>query len=364
MLKSYKYTITLFGVLFLLVWLPRCGIITQGVNLDVNIPAFKHLSEYNLFTGKMAELIPNDRVLPFDIITPLFSDYAKKLRFVWMPEGTSATYNEKEVFDFPVGAVLIKNFYFPHDFADESQGRRIMETRLLVNRTDGWDALAYIWNDEQTEAVLEIAGGVEQVKWKSLTGEVVETPYIIPNKNQCKGCHVGGGKFLPIGPKARNINSDHDYDGKVQNQLERWSEMGYLTNVPNGEQIPKIAKWDDEDAGTLEERAMAYLEVNCGTCHNRKGPAHTTGLYLTVFEKEPAHLGICKSPVAAGQGSGGRLYDIVPGKPEESILPFRMESTNPGIMMPELGRRLVHKEGVELIKQWISSIEGACGEKS
>ncbi|HIA12977.1 MAG TPA: hypothetical protein EYN69_13040 [Flavobacteriales bacterium] len=239
-----------------------------------------------------------------------------------------------------------------------------METRLLVNRESGWDALAYIWNDEQTEAVLEIAGGVKQVKWKSKNGEVVETPYIIPNKNQCKGCHVGDGKFLPIGPKARNMNSDYDYNGRVENQLERWKKMGYLTGLPDAREIPHVAKWDDEQSGTLEERALAYLEVNCGTCHNRKGPAHTTGLYLTVFEKQPAHLGICKSPVAAGQGSGGRSYDIVPGKPEESILPFRMESTNPGIMMPELGRKLVHKEGVELIKQWISSIKGTCGEQS
>jgi hypothetical protein len=52
-----------------------------------------------------------------------------------------------------------------------------------------------------------------------------------------------------------------------------------------------------------------------------------------------------KAPVAAGKGSGGLLYDIVPGKPDESILQFRIESVHPGIMMPELGRSITHKEG-------------------
>ncbi|MEZ4800116.1 MAG: hypothetical protein R2809_10145 [Flavobacteriales bacterium] len=40
----------------------------------------------------MSELHPNERVLPYDVITPLFTDYAKKKKFVWMPEGTSAIY--------------------------------------------------------------------------------------------------------------------------------------------------------------------------------------------------------------------------------------------------------------------------------
>lgn len=67
----------------------------------------------------------------------------------------------------------------------------------------------------------------------------------------------------------------------------------------------------------------------------------------------PMALGIGKAPVAAGKGSGGRLYSIVPGKPDESILLYRIESVDPGVMMPEMGRRLAHKEGVELVRQWI-----------
>jgi hypothetical protein len=34
-----------------------------------------------------------------------------------------------------------------------------------------------------------------------------------------------------------------------------------------------------------------------------------------------------------------------------------MESTDPGILMPESGRKMVHKEGVALIRDWILSLE-------
>jgi hypothetical protein len=61
-------------------------------------------------------------------------------------------------------------------------------------------------------------------------------------------------------------------------------------------------------------------------------------------------------PIAAGKGSGGRFYDIVPGSADKSIVTFRIESTEPGIMMPELGRRLVDKEGVALVRSWIDGM--------
>jgi hypothetical protein len=31
----------------------------------------------------------------------------------------------------------------------------------------------------------------------------------------------------------------------------------------------------------------------------------------------------------------------------------RIKSTEPDVAMPELGRTMVHKEGVELVRQWI-----------
>ncbi|MEL6695027.1 MAG: hypothetical protein AAFP89_02250 [Bacteroidota bacterium] len=61
--------------------------------------------------------------------------------------------------------------------------------------------------------------------------------------------------------------------------------------------------------------------------------------------------------MAAGRGSGGLKYDIHPGRPGASILVYRIESTDPGVRMPEVGRSLVHKEGLATIKQWIAEMK-------
>jgi uncharacterized repeat protein (TIGR03806 family) len=330
------------------------------VNLDVHRPPLTYLSEYYFFTGDMKSLQPNNGVIPFEPVAHLFSDYADKLRFVWMPPGKSAVYKKDDVFEFPVGSVLIKNFFYHHDFTDHSLGRNIIETRLLVRRESGWDALPYIWNDDQTDARLEITGDLKELSFINEDGKSVAVNYLVPNKNQCKGCHAHNGNFNPIGPKARYLNTDYEYSSGQTNQLEKWVEQGYLSGYDSNMSISTVAKWNDTASGSLEERALAYLDINCGTCHSRAGSAHSSGLYLTLSERSSAHLGICKSPVAAGKGTGGFRFDISPGKPEESILVYRMESTDPSVMMPELGRALVHEEGVALIKKWIRSMDSTC----
>jgi hypothetical protein len=69
---------------------------------------------------------------------------------------------------------------------------------------------------------------------------------------------------------------------------------------------------------------------------------------------------MCKAPVATGRGSGGLTYDIVPGQPDASILVYRINSTEPEIRMPELGRNLIHAEGLALIREWIAAMPGDC----
>ena len=73
-------------------------------------------------------------------------------------------------------------------------------------------------------------------------------------------------------------------------------------------------------------------------------------------------MGFCKPPIAAGQGTGGRTYSIVPGDPDDSIIVFRMSTSDPGARMPELGRSLVHSEGVALVSDWIRTLGGECIE--
>lgn len=355
MMKRWVNIVIVFSSILIVY---QCKLQTSNnVVLDITQQPFEKLSQYHFFKGKISDLIPNDRVIPYDLITPLFTDYAEKARFVYMPEGSVANYVKDEVIEFPQGTVLIKNFFYYNDVRQPEKGKRIIETRLLVHTPKGWNAIDYIWNDEQTDAILDVVGDNKQVSWIDAQGKQQATNYSIPNKNQCKNCHNIKNVLMPIGPKVRYLNHDFNYTDGVKNQLEKWTTLGILkgydatSNVTN-----KIAKWDDIHSGTLEERAKSYLEVNCAHCHRPEGNANTSGLFLQIADKNPESWGVLKSPVAAGKGSGDRLYDVVPGKPEESILPYRMESLDLDAMMPELGRTMVHHEGVALIKEWIAQM--------
>jgi uncharacterized repeat protein (TIGR03806 family) len=306
------------------------------------------LSEYGFFVGKLSDLNPSSSVHPYTLNTPLFSNYAEKIRFIKIPEGSIIKYHPTEVFEFPVGTILIKNFYYLNDFRKPEKGRRIIETRLLINQPDGWESLPYIWNDDQTEALYDPAGETKTVSYINASGKKVTTSYLIPNKNQCKGCHVRDEKLLPIGPSARQLNRDSE---RGTNQLKHWQELALLDQVPPD--AAKLAVWDDQSSGDLNARARAYLDANCGHCHSRSGPASTSGLFLDVYEKDFGHLGVNKPPVAAGRGAGNNLVDIKPGDPNKSIMIYRMNTTDPAIAMPEIGREQIHKEGVELIAEWI-----------
>jgi uncharacterized repeat protein (TIGR03806 family) len=351
--------ITLITALIFLPMLTGCGQSgdhTAGVNYRPGENPKTVLSDYRFFTGNPAGLTPNSGVIPYSVISPLFTDYAEKARFIWMPEGTAGSYNDSTFFDLPTGTVLIKNFYYPDDFRDPHGKRRIFETRLLVHEPGGWRGLPYIWNEEQTEAYLSVAGGETDVRFTDLHGEEISLRYLIPNANQCQSCHFKNGSIVPIGIQARHLNKEYAYEDGMENQLVRWHDTGILDAKPDPVNAPAIADYRDSTI-SIDARARAYLDMNCGHCHNPGGPGSSSGLFLHFYESNPASLGIMKPPVAAGRGSGGKQFSILPGAPDESILLYRMNSNEPGVMMPEIGRTLIDKEAVELIKAWIADMQ-------
>lgn len=315
------------------------------------------LSAFGLFAGDPRLQMPAAGVLKYELTTPLFSDYTLKHRFIKLPAGQAIQYRDPEVFEFPVGTIIAKTFTYPKDQRNPAKGERLLETRILWRQANGWLGLPYVWNDEQTDADFDDVGGAVKASWIHFDGSTRTNDYIIPNTNQCKGCHENNKTLMPIGPKARYLNRPvpgNNLDNRPQ--LEVWKSSGLLVGLPEVSTIPKTAVWNDPATGTLEERARVWLEINCAHCHNPQGPAMQSGLDLRLCQTDPVKYGVWKSPVAAGRGSGGRLYDIVPGDPDASILVFRLESTEPGIMMPELPRRLVDEEGVALIRSWIAAM--------
>lgn len=327
-------------------------------HLDSSVPTFtpkEKLSDYQFFTGTLSALNPAPALIPYELNSSLFSNYAEKLRFIVLPGGSHMNYDSTQPFDLPIGTVLIKNFYYPLDFSNPGKGRKLIETRLLVHETTGWNALPYIWNDEQTDAFYDVAGDTRTITYLDNKGKKQTTNYVIPNKNQCKGCHTNGKEFLPIGISARHLNKTVRFSGIQGNQLKEWANKGWLKGLP-ADGIPANADWENTTA-SLDARARSYLDINCGHCHNAAGPANTSGLFLDIHNQDPHLLGIHKTPIAAGRGSGTLSYAIVPGKPEKSILVYRMNTNDPGIAMPELGREQIHREGVALISNWIRSLQ-------
>lgn len=356
---------------------PELAASTTPVFHEQGMP--ERLSEWNLVRIEDGGLALNEGVTPYDLNSSLFTDYAHKLRTVWLPDGKSARYDAEEVFEFPVGTVISKTFYYPTQPTgayllepDRTAQRltegfrlnevRLVETRLLVRREEGWVALPYVWNAEQSDAVLKRTGDAQQATLVRAGGDAQDFTYIVPNANQCAGCHATNAttrEIQPIGPKARHLNRAFANSAGQSNQIAAWSEAGLLSGVPEQQAIPRNAGWDDP-AESLDARARAYLDINCAHCHNRVGPADTSGLLLEHNAPSGPSLGLCKLPIAAGKGTGGRRFGIVPGQPDQSIFTYRIESTDPSIMMPELGRSLSHQQGTKLIADWIAAMDGGC----
>jgi uncharacterized repeat protein (TIGR03806 family) len=325
-----------------------------------------------------------------------------------MPAGTQAIYKDASTdgpnatIIFPAGTIIAKTFAF----ADEPSGtENVVETRLLIKRVNSqthdarWDGLVYVWktgNDGKRYAELTPTGGTASVSWDlhdvdsgaHLAGSA--PAYQIPNHNQCLSCHSREDSepgAAPIGLKVRNLNRPYGSESPIptqqaqmdiagMNQVAWLCQRGLMLGCPdlgvdagtqvaaNVERLPVFNKPGDAGfaAGSgedIESRARAYLEVNCQHCHNVRGYAASTGLYLNSIGPVDRAHGICKSPTATGSsGSGGREFDIYPARPELSILEFRIgpDADTPAERMPSLARSVMHGEGHALVEQWIRDV--------
>ena len=321
-----------------------CAIAVQATVLDelkVNDQTIvqdrlpRTLGELGFFIDPAAQT-PAGGVYAYELNTPLYSDGAEKLRFIYLPDGASAEADGDDLLKFPVGSALIKTFAF-----GEGDQRRLIETRVLLHREDGWLALPYRWNAEQTDARLAIAGA----RLPLVTPGGEEISYRIPNKNQCKECHGLDDEVVLLGPKARNLSAEW---------LESFAAKGRLDTVPEG--ADTLPVWNNRGHSPAGAVARAYLDVNCAHCHQPGAIASNSGLDLRWEQADPTAIGIFKRPVAAGRGSGGLEFSVVPGKPEESIMAYRMNSTEGGVAMPELGKATIDKDGVAAIERWIAGM--------
>jgi uncharacterized repeat protein (TIGR03806 family) len=341
-------------------------VLVPSVDADADPP--DRLSAFGLLGLDDGALVYADGVVPYELTTPLFSDYALKARAVWLPDGTTASWSDDDVLDLPVGSALLKTFLYPADMRTPDVDRTVVETRVMLRGAEGWSVLPYVWNAAQTDADLKRGGDVQERSFIDVDGETQTFSYLVPQRNQCLDCHeiLDGEErvTVPIGIKARYLQRD----GQLHDLVDR----GLLTGAPDLDTVDAAAALDDVAgidvaALTYEEitaTARAYLDINCAHCHKPDAvEGETSRLYLDVANEDPFHLGVCKRPGSAGRGGIDRTYDIVPGDHEASILHYRMVTDDIGAMMPEFGRALVHDEGARLVAAWIDGMEGSCAEE-
>lgn len=326
------------------------------VSFDLAQVPYDSLSEYHFFQGALSEQSPSTGVVPFAPINALFSDYAHKTRFLWMPHGAGATYEtDSSALVFPDGAVLIKTFHYDH--VSPGDQRRILETRLLFKRDGVWEFANYVWNEDQTEAVYDMSGHYVPISFTDDAGTPRDVIYRIPTETECLTCHRKANTGTPIGVKPQNLNSTFDYAEGAMNQLDKWISVGYLEGgLPSS--INTVTDWKDQTR-PLNDRVRGYVDINCAHCH-------TDGRYCDYrpmrfgWEEsdDPAMLGVCVEPHDPLLPIHSHL--VKPGNTEKSLLYYRINSGLDGVRMPLLGRSLIHEEGRALIEEWINTLTQTC----
>ncbi|MEP5255934.1 MAG: hypothetical protein ABJQ39_12800 [Winogradskyella arenosi] len=325
------------------------------VHYDLENMPFSTLSEYRFFQGELKNLEPSHGVLPYTLNATLFSDYAKKKRFIWMPNQSKAAYvSDDQVLDFPTGTILIKNFYYDNVRPDYST--QIIETRLMIKKEAGWVFANYKWNALQSEAELDLNGSFVPLEWEE-NDEVKSVEYRIPSEAECHTCHKIMETAQPIGPKPRNLNLTFQADEGLQNQLDYLVEFGYLDNsLP--ETIYQLPNYTDTSV-PLSQRVRSYLEINCAHCHSDYTHCSYRPMRFDYsLTDDFANMGVC---VDADTPLGEDLERIVtPGDARSSVLYYRLSATEPSTRMPLLARTLVHTEGLQLVEAWIESLDMNC----
>ena len=310
---------------------PKTGF---AVKIDTNYQFEKQLAAYNLYDGNLADLIPGPNVEIFELANTLFVDYSEKQRLIRLPEGTALKAQGDDLPIFPEGTVMAKTFYYSKDRRNPELGRNILETRLLVKQGSNWFLGTYKWNKEQTAATLIDTGDEMEADWIDLNGEKQHVSFYIPTKKECSACHLSAGKDIPIGPKLRNLNIMVNKNGNDVNQLQYLINKGWLNNI-NVNTITALPNWKDT-THTVEDRALAYLDINCAHCHSPKGSSsNNSNLFLnyeTPFDDT-------------------RIYV------KRHSIKWRMATLEEDYRMPLMGTTIIHTEGLKLIKQYIEDLD-------
>ena len=357
-----KYYLLSLTILTFIIVLISCSnkddtyIPVSPVTVDLTLVPYSKLSDYKFFDGDIKELNPALNVVPYEPASSLFTDYASKKRFIWMPNGVKALYvADNKILDFPIGTVLIKTFYYTT--IQPGNTTKLIETRLMIRKSDGWKFYEYLWNDEQTEANLVagtdfLNGSSKTITFKKPNGDDITTDYRIPSNGECFACHKINEIATPIGVKPQNLNHNIAYNGVSKKILQKLVEQGYLDNYPSS--IVSTVDYHDTSQ-PIDLRVRSYLDANCAHCHQDQARCYYRALRFPFSQTNvDANMGIC---VVAEEPIDASTQKIIqPANNASSVLHYRISTNVENQRMPLLGRTIIHDEGVALIEQWINTL--------
>ena len=321
-----------------------------------NVPAL--LSQTGAFANAAA-LTPRDGLIPYDVISPLWSDRAKKQRWVSIPLGERVSWSEQEKWKWPAGTVFVKHFALPVNESDSTMLRRL-ETRLVVVQKDGGVyGVTYKWRADNSDADLLTASLNEDITINGESGDWVQT-WTYPGPEDCLTCHNVEAKYI-LGVKTAALNKNWPYpSGVSDNQLRTLINLGIFDTAIAEDAIadfPAHAALDDTSQ-SLETRVRSYWDINCANCH---GPRGIASHWDARFDTPLILQSIVYGPLAnqrdyfADYGLENP-YVIDPASKDNSILYIRGKSIDDDDRMPPLGRQLEHAEYTEVLEQWIESL--------
>lgn len=376
----------------------------------------RNLSETGLLTSVAGHRV-HPGLMPYDVNAPLWSDGAYKERFLYLPskpaevdgKGSAKPQASGRLIPFdltsddrgwnlPDGTIAVKSFALPVGVppsggAPAKAGtptRHWIETRLLVKQQGEWVGYSYAWNDEQTEATLVEAAGLDR-KYGSQT-------WHYPSRTECMVCHSRAANYM-LGLTTLQFNKSHDYGGVQVNQLEVLEALGALkVNYPGerqaalkeelkrlgkpeseinaelatagatrgqrepkpsslltqpGEYYPKLVDPYDAKAD-LTARVKSYLHANCAQCHVEAGGGNAQMQLSWSTPLDKMKL-VDVSPVHHKFDLADPKL-VAPGDPQRSILLHRISTRGRG-QMPQLATNVVDQPAVELIREWIKSLK-------
>lgn len=291
------------------------------------------LSATGLFSDTPA-LTAAPGLLDYTVNAPFWSDGAQKRRWFRLPAGTTIGFDASGAWTFPVGTITVKHF---------DLGTTKVETRVMVQRTDGWRGFTYRWRVDGRDADLVPENGD--------TATVAGQAWSFPSRAQCLQCHTAPSRAL--GLITRQFNGNHTYatTGRSDNQLRTLNHIGiFSSDIGTAGQYSTMPNPADPNSGTIEARARAWLDTNCSICHQ---PGGGTPVNMDLrFGGTLADLNVIN--VATSQSTGAR---VAPANPARSDLWLRVQSRDVNVRMPPVGVQVVDEEAVQLLSTWINGLQ-------